>query len=100
MAVELACRGTAASRFIDTGHYQLDDPTTDIAVKPGHILQHMAKCKEYDITIVLPKPEVSSNECPKCGLLQDDSEPTLTGWVTWCVSRRRRVTFAWVNTGR
>jgi hypothetical protein len=85
--VELACRGTAASRFIDSGQYQLDDPTTDTAVKPRDILQHMSKCKEYDVTIVLAKLEVSPNECPKCGLPHDGSEPTLTGWVTWCVSR-------------
>ncbi|KAH6884707.1 hypothetical protein BKA70DRAFT_137597 [Coprinopsis sp. MPI-PUGE-AT-0042] len=82
MAVELACRGTAASRFIDGGQYQLDDPFTDTSVGSEEILHHIRKCKEYEITIVLSKLEVSPNECPKCGLHHDDNEPTLTGWLT------------------
>ncbi|KAH6890076.1 hypothetical protein BKA70DRAFT_875311 [Coprinopsis sp. MPI-PUGE-AT-0042] len=80
MAVELACRGTAASRFIDSGQYQLDDPTTDITVGSRDFLHHMGKCKEYEITIVLSKLEVSPNECPRCGLRRYDNGPTPTGW--------------------
>ncbi|KAH6893722.1 hypothetical protein BKA70DRAFT_835333 [Coprinopsis sp. MPI-PUGE-AT-0042] len=81
MAVAMACHKTEASRFIASGSYELDDPTTDTTIDKGDFLNHIAKCKEYEVTIFLSNLEVPPNQCPRCGHLHIDSNhPRPNGW--------------------
>ncbi|KAH6893725.1 hypothetical protein BKA70DRAFT_1571500 [Coprinopsis sp. MPI-PUGE-AT-0042] len=65
MAVQMACHDTAASQFIASGSYQLDDPVTNTTVDKRDILNSIAKCKEYEVTIFLSKLEVPPDD-PQC----------------------------------
>ncbi|KAH6893785.1 hypothetical protein BKA70DRAFT_1536010 [Coprinopsis sp. MPI-PUGE-AT-0042] len=80
MAITMACHGTAASRFIETRQYQLDESSTDAPVDKRDILQRIKECKEFEITIVLSRLDVFSNVCPGCNRTQSDREQ-LTGWI-------------------
>ncbi|KAH6905930.1 hypothetical protein BKA70DRAFT_1430362 [Coprinopsis sp. MPI-PUGE-AT-0042] len=48
LAVGMACKGTAASRFIDNKQYQLDESATDAAVSEEDIAQHFGQSRLHD----------------------------------------------------
>jgi hypothetical protein len=81
LAIEMACHGTAASRFIETRQYELDESTTDATVDKGDILRRIEKCKMFEITITFSRLEVSANTCPRCGT--SHSGVNQTGWIRW-----------------
>ncbi|KAH6884305.1 hypothetical protein BKA70DRAFT_1339604 [Coprinopsis sp. MPI-PUGE-AT-0042] len=83
LAVGMACKGTAASRFIDNKHYQLDESATDAAVSEEDILQHIDQCRVFEITITFSRLEVSANVCPRCETSHDDGkQKNDNGWIT------------------
>ncbi|KAH6905859.1 hypothetical protein BKA70DRAFT_1500010 [Coprinopsis sp. MPI-PUGE-AT-0042] len=81
LAIEMACHGTAASRFIDKRLYQLDESETDAVVSQSDILQRIAICRVFEITImVFSMLEVSANVCPRCETSHDRDNRS-NGWA-------------------
>ncbi|KAH6884333.1 hypothetical protein BKA70DRAFT_140104 [Coprinopsis sp. MPI-PUGE-AT-0042] len=78
MAIEMACKGTAASRFIEARQYQLDESFTDAPVDEEHALQRFEECKEFEVSIILGLV-ISSNVCPRCS--HPHGHQNLTGWL-------------------
>ncbi|KAH6913239.1 hypothetical protein BKA70DRAFT_1262263, partial [Coprinopsis sp. MPI-PUGE-AT-0042] len=81
VAVEIACRGTAASHFIEDRQYQLDNSSTNAVVDAVRILQCIEEYKELEVTILLPKLEAPANICPRCDTVHDCSGQKLNGWL-------------------
>ncbi|KAH6903485.1 hypothetical protein BKA70DRAFT_598686 [Coprinopsis sp. MPI-PUGE-AT-0042] len=82
MAIGMACRGTAASRFIEQRQYQLDESTTDATVSEENILQRIDECRVFEITITFSRLEVLADVCPRCETSQGDSiQRNGNGWV-------------------
>ncbi|KAH6903491.1 hypothetical protein BKA70DRAFT_1301142 [Coprinopsis sp. MPI-PUGE-AT-0042] len=82
MAIETACQGTAASRFIEQRQYQLDESTTDATVSEEDPLGCIDTYQVFEITITFSRLDISANVCPRCERSYDNSnQKSGNGWL-------------------